>query len=570
MVQRWAAAIGGPYAITVWSWLVTFPFALVVGVSGGILLGKPMGLWLLAVVAVQLVLIVPLGLARLLLLPPRPRRARPVTALGVFAFVGASRALLLASVAMFMGDALSARFIVGWLVAGAVYGIFALSAVAIVISGMRQHRDAMQRLAEVETSLSTIRDIDSTRRHELEQVFVTEVEGSVATALAGIRGAGLQTKQEVSQALRTIAAEIVRPLSHRLVDSDGWDAVLLAPSPTVVPRQERTRLLLGQMRPASPVLLVAVIELLALPFLLERFGPAFAVMNVIVGGGALLAGSWLVLRLWPKGGMTGTRFVALVLAYAAAGAVASGVVGLADSLVGLGVPFFWTTIVFVPAAGLAISLMAALERRRDEVERDLSGLISREALETAQLRASLAHLRRRLAKVLHSAVQSEFIASALTLAAQQDQSQRAVDEELDRLAESVRSRVRLSDAPTQSARERVDGLVEVWTEVLGATLDSDEQVWLVLDEDMRLQDRVVDIVAEGLANAVRHGSGSGVSVGVRWERPNVLVTVASPGALVANPSAGLGSRVLAESADTWSLADTDGWVHLTARCSRGT
>lgn len=569
MVRRWAAAIGGPYAITLWSWIATFPLALIVGVSGGVILRKPMGMWLLAVIAVQVVLIVPLVLARMALLPARPRRARPVTALVVFSCVGALRALLLAGVAVATGDALNVRFVLGWMVAGAVYGVAALSAVAIVISGVRQHRAAMQRLADGEASLVALRTIDSTRLHELEQVFVSEVENSVTAALNDIRGGRLQTKKDVSHALRAVAEEIVRPLSHRLVDSEDWDAAVLTPPSTALPRRERARLLTAQIRPASPVLLVIVIELLALPFLLERIGPFFAVMNVLIGGGTLLMVSWLVTRLWPSGDMTGVRLGVLVLAYAGAGAAASGVVERVDSLLGLGAPFFWTTIVFVPATALAISLVAALERRREYVERDMSDLISREALETARVRTSLASLRQRLAKVLHSAVQGEFISSALTLAAQGDHSQRAVDEELDRLVESVRDRVRLGDTPTRSARERVNGLVDVWAEVLGANLDADDEVWAVLDEDTRLQDRVVDILSEGLTNAVRHGSGSGVSVGVRWDNPCVLVTIASPGALAGNSSPGLGSRVLTESADTWSLVEADGRVLLAARCSPG-
>ena len=194
MTRHWGDAIGGPNAITIWSWVVTLPLALVIGVSGGLILGLPLAPWLLAVVATQVILIVPLLLARATYLSARPRAPRPVAALITFAILGVLRSLLLVAFAQLMGVTPTDNLVSSWLISGAIYGVVILSAIAIVVDGVRQHRSALLRLDALRASLAQTRALDETRRAELAEVFYAEVQASVSSALDALRDTAPPTR----------------------------------------------------------------------------------------------------------------------------------------------------------------------------------------------------------------------------------------------------------------------------------------------------------------------------------------------------------------------------------------
>lgn len=562
MIARWGAAIGGPNAITTWSWTASMPLALVLGVNGGLILGLPLGTWLLAVVATQVLLIAPLALARLTYLSGRPRAPRPVSALVTFGILGALRSVLLIAFAVMLGVTPSADLVASWVVASAAYGVAALSAIAIVVDGIREHRAALQRLDVLRASLARTRALDEMRRDELAEVFLAEVDASVTSALEGVRVTGRSTRDEVSAALRAVAETVVRPLSHRLASDDEW--VIPIPTPTTpAPRTARVRELLTAMRPAPALLPVALIEVLALPYLLQRIGTAFALLNLIVGSAILYLLCWAIARLWGERAMTPARLLLLAIAYAVAGGAAAAAIDVIAHLLGMAVPFFWTTVAFVPIAALAVSLLGALDERRHAVEEETAEALVADAQETARMRDGLADLRKRLARVLHSTVQGEFIAAALALAAQGDASIETIDAELDELSQRVRDRIRVVETPVARAADRIGDLVELWADVLAVDTTAEPAAWAALDAHPALLDRAVDVVAEGLTNAVRHGSAREVTLSVTAHDGAVVMRIGSPGTLSATARPSLGIRTVAESADAWELAQVDDRVDLT-------
>lgn len=62
--RAWWQRIGGPNAITVWSWWITLPLSLLISLSGAREIGSPLGPWLALVLAVQIALIAPLVIIR--------------------------------------------------------------------------------------------------------------------------------------------------------------------------------------------------------------------------------------------------------------------------------------------------------------------------------------------------------------------------------------------------------------------------------------------------------------------------------------------------------------------------
>jgi len=93
----------------------------------------------------------------------------------------------------------------------------------------------------------------------------------------------------------------------------------------------------------------------------------------------------------------------------------------------------------------------------------------------------------------------------------------------------------------------------------------DPQAEALMSSDEEFARRVVDVVSEGLTNAVRHASARTVTVWVSARSmTGVEVEVSHPGVLTPG-SRGQGSEVLDEACDEWSRIELDGCVQLTAR-----
>jgi signal transduction histidine kinase len=87
----------------------------------------------------------------------------------------------------------------------------------------------------------------------------------------------------------------------------------------------------------------------------------------------------------------------------------------------------------------------------------------------------------------------------------------------------------------------------------------DDAVWDSLADDAR-SEAVIDTISEGLANTVRHGDGSPVTLTISPEGAGVRVVVTS-GGTVASARPGIGLRDLARAADVL-LTERAGAVEL--------
>ena len=216
-------------------------------------------------------------------------------------------------------------------------------------------------------------------------------------------------------------------------------------------------------------------------------------------------------------------------------------------------------MIVYPALALAWSLLDAVLARRAELEEELAESLAREAQAAERLRARVAAMQQRIAKILHSVVQGELVTSAVALARADDS--HAFTVEIDRVTASIVERLHAEEATTDS-RERVLDLLSLWSGALDVDVDVDETVWTALDVDAVLREAVVDVLAEGLTNAVRHGSGPGAHVVMRRVPAGVEVAIQSQGYLRPQGASGLGLQTIATSARSWTLEEHAGVVHL--------
>ena len=562
----WWPRIGGPNAITIWSWLITLPLAILISLSAVREIGMPLLPWLTLVIGVQIGLIPPLLLIRATYLSARPRPSRPLIALVTFAVLGAMRQAALGAIAWGMGYDAAVDLIAPWSVTGAIYGVVSLSVIAIVVDSSREHADTTDRLGELQASLDAVTVLESERLAELEADFLTEAEASVMNALAEVRRTDALS---ASRSLREVAEAVVRPLSHKLADDRSW-----APPPVTTPAAPVASRLWGavmaQMRPVAPLGPVLLLEGAGLPFMLTRVGVLEALVNLGVGGTALFLATALVFRRWPQPRGPARRVLSFALAYVLCAAVACALVFVCFAALGWNASFLLVVIAIYPLLALALSAATAIEAQRESIEDDMAGLVVRQAQVVDRLRVRVAAARRRISHALHSSVQAEIIASAISLARTGDM--RPAQEELDRLSERVSAALRESTTESPSAgslRERIDEITLLWEGVLDVQVDAADDLWPALDADGRTQSAVVDVVAEALTNAVRHGHSAWARVSLTLTRPSLVVDVVSGGRLGASPRSGLGSRTIAEASSRWSLEDSVDGVRLRVEIDRG-
>ena len=565
------SAIGGPDALTRWSLVGLLPLGVLAGTLWGLRNGLALSAWLPVVIGVHLFLILPFLLCRAIMIRASAKVPRPWLGMATFAFLGGLRALMLVSAGALMGVTLPRGAVIDFIPNGVGTGIAILGVVAVVVDGNRRHRAVVEQLAALDSEFERTRAFDEARLAEVEARSIAKITGRLEQELRQLQ-VGADSAPDVTAAqLRTLASDIVRPLSHDLAQGDQW--IPSAEDVTAkAPRWERIRDVIADVRPANPLVPFLLIQLIALPTAIsERVGGVgFAAFIMLLIGGIMYALSWVVARLWPSGRTTMPRLIVLVALYAVIGTFAAWVgMIITQWYAGVHDPR-WIAPFFLIITSMGVSFTTAIQahQRDDEVRMAMS--VARNAQLNAEVRERTRRAQRRVAKLLHSNVQSELIASAMLLAERASGSSsdasrgEDISEELDRLVAAIQDRLVPSAGPIGRARERVLDLTSLWSGAVDVTLEVDDVTWVALDEDPGALESVMEVVAEGLTNAVRHGEGSQVAVRMHRDPDGIAVRITSRGRLAMGSRAGLGSSFLDASTREWQLSEEAGEVHLTA------
>jgi signal transduction histidine kinase len=572
--------IGGPSAINVWALLIPgaiWPLIAWAGPDRDVSLGAWLVVGALALVPTALVLLA----ARIVALPPGDRAPRPWIALVAFALAGIVHALATGVLVRVVG--LDNDLTLGRIGLRVVVAVLWMSVIVVAVDEHRRHRDVMRTLRE---RVAVLREVEVIERERFDQLALEvrrEAVAPVLGALERIRSAlvvaeGAGGEREAALRLGDVITKQVRPLSHALLGTAAAWVAPAAPDETV-PWERRVRRIIsgaGSRPSHHPWIAALVYEVSVTPFLAVTIGAPVAVIilnavvaTLILGGGATLANRVLGARCARSG--TGWGLLIGVVVSVLVVTVGNGAFVLITLAVTGTAQWYPSTVVTFPVLVLIINVAAgAASDRRAEEER-LAIVSDQVEWATARITQRVRHERHILGAWLHGPTQSALLAVAARIErADNGTRAAAITAALPDLAaaiESVQVLVEGIERPAPADAAAIRNLVRMWEGVLRVDVDVSPEAELRFATDPSAYATIVDLLAEALANAVRHGGAATAAVQVELlDRPDRLrLEVVDDGGLLEDVEPGMGSRLLDAVSLRWSLVSHgDGTTALTA------
>jgi len=461
-------------------------------------------------------------------------------------------------------------------------------ALIVVLGLIGRHRDAVVELQarsmQLEVALTSGERELRAERERLQAQVRSLLESRLGPAAVG--GSAFTADR-----LRTIAVEVLRPLSHRLADTRTGFEPTAWPSDSPAPNWR----VLRDLRPepvVRPRLLTVIMVLLTfrlgLTFVTPTDEPAWPALPqsgvTVTVDWSSLSSSLLLHAVTLVGVLVGTRLLARVLARRLTAAPSpTGLVTrwmlTVGALVALGVfifsvirlahllPLFGPLTPVTPAMLLgftmplvlvtvAVSTFEAAETALTSVTAAMERANSDLARAAARTNALLTHERRTFARQLHASVQAAVNAGSLVL--ERAEAEGTLDhaviarvaQRIERAVSGLESAAEEADLRTRLAETTTafEDLAAITVEVDGLTLER-------LDGDATARATISDVIIEACANAVLHGRASTVAVrigpaeGAAVELEVVDDGIPQPGA----DGVGLGTRVLETACTAWSI-----------------
>ncbi|ODA90954.1 hypothetical protein ATY41_07800 [Leifsonia xyli subsp. xyli] len=533
--RRLIARATGPAAITWWTWLVTVPFALTVMSGLQYVTGDA---WAVTAVASLVHAVV----GALLLEGNAVLRVirgwvRVLVVFLIFAAIGVLRPLLFLVSGAVLDIDVQPGNLQGRILISSVMTVTLFALIAVVVDLVRDHLGVYRRLRAAQRASAVDAERAVERFRELRHSAVEAVLDHLQEAADTAEQDGI-SPPDAARLLRGLAEQVVRPASHRL-----YDSAEPAPAPGEgeirVRRRDWGASVLGHLHAAPPFLLALVYTALVTPFGLQLFGPGSVLLlgtglvAVWVGNNLL---AWLVEATAPA-----LRIVVLLLGYLAIGTLLAATMMLVVQGIGTHPRLVWFEAGTYAIFGLGVSLVASLSSRIRQDQGELEAAVQLKVGTAAELRAAYDHERSTLARLLHSGVQAELIAAALALGTSDGED---ASGELRAVVERIRAEL-LVPRPEPDPAERISALVESWGSAISLRVEIGAEVWDRLRDPVRAE-TVVDAISEGLANAVRHGDGTQVTLEVRPQGPAGVAVVVTSGGVLTEAGPGIGLRQLAE------------------------
>lgn len=495
------------------------------------------------------------------------RRARALLVGIPVLVLAAARPILTDRFAVMLGvDAAPAQWLPFRIATNLLVWPILLLAIAVLVASFRARRSANERLA---SALERMRGDE--RRLGL---YDAEARGAVAACAEDLRTRLGRLDASDPGAVRAFAIGSVRGWSHRISvlaergagDSDAGETPGTVALRTV---QQVPAPVHGQIR--RPPLRVPPVGTVALgygvavlPYALSTLDPVDLLVStaLILSCGMVIdfaarrfrRGAMLVPLLW------GVAGIAIAVGQARNGAVPAH--------------YAWVPAIALPAAALIACRLSALVHGMRAEERRLEAALRERRRRLAEGGANTERTLRAVAGVLHRDVQGacvRLVAEAHSAGPSTARSSAASASELRAvLGAAVRGLdgafERTGAGGGAPAGERLAATLESWGRVLDLRIETTEEAQRELDRSDPLAERTLEVVIEGLVNAVKHSDTR--SAVVRATRvptgggPMLRVEVAAPGIIPPAaalrrdaPAAALGAELVQRGADAVLCAE---------------
>jgi len=553
----WLSTIGGPNALSIWTWLLSLIWTVaVIGLLEPLQQGRFTYGWLFAVIASQAIIGLALWVAIRAVLPKPGNRPRPAAVLAVLIALGVVRAVTMQAASNITnyddGFTLADRLVFG-IGYSLVFGVL----IALVVDGARTHATTIAHLRSAQEELKADLDRDATELDRLHEDLVRDVQDELL--------AGLSQSDLAPEHIRGWARDVVRRLSHELAelaDAPGERDRPFELEPSSVPVSDRVKLILSAMRPPPIPGVLAIVQSLAFLVLLQYESPDIALAHATIGAAFITAALLIFTRVYRPA----TRPVANA-ALIAVGLTAMATISVlgTDVLVRALFPAansYPIYIVSILIISLALSTYQAVRSKQMTAEEVLAQTVRELIAERQRVETAIRSARSRSSKFLHDSIQGILYAAAL--------SESPASKVRQDIARAFQEFTEPAAAPTPvEMRANFDRIVDMWGNVLELTVSIDETTAIDAFSHIPTSHRVIEATSEGLTNAAKHGRTGPVHLHlITTDSNDLLVVIDSPGRLDPGQSPTLGLQRLNELANNWSLTSDGASTRLQVAIQR--
>lgn len=547
--MSWWQRIGGPSGITFLGWLLLSPISIfftVEVVPEGYLEGwsRPAGYLLgtISHLATGLVLL----LGRLAFLRDVSEKPRPVATILIMGAAGLTRGVATAYLLEALSITANADYL-DRMASGAALIIIWFSAIAVVVDSRKRYRYSYLELSELVERQRLLKE----RGHEIlsgrERELVSQVRQTLQEALR----VGAKTSD-----IHNAVEELVRPLSHSIAKSrPQLEAEATTPRirirfwPIAHSAFAKTPYSFG------PVIFVSVLGTLYSKLwqlgvigLIDSVLSALFIWLFFSLGARLKKYGWWTWLFWLMAGL--------------ASGLTTGMFTGINPLENPSPAIYLSLNVLIPA--VMVAFLKAYDYQAESNLSALKEILDSVHWETVALQQQAWVQQKRIARFVHSDLQARIRAFALRLDISGSDPK---PEDIEELRAECEKSLALG-GEYQDFEKFIAELQDLWEGVVMIGFEADELVRGSVAGDPFTQIALVEIVREGVSNAVKHGRASQVRVRLteihQGERSNIEVEIVDNGAAIAEKGAGLGSEVLDELSVSWQLTESPNGAALHA------